>query len=61
MSGISKKVVTTSNGEFWRVIVPGKYNISASWEGLNGEILVSESVSVTVGTWPAEVVELILS
>ena len=65
VSGISKEVVTTRNGEFWRVLSPGQYSVTALTDGRGGgEVrgggrggrVFSQTEKVTVGTrGPVEV------
>ena len=48
--GNTKTVRTTQNGEFWRLLTPGYYNISASAIGYNQspwiQVLVSENEAI---------------
>ena len=50
IQGNTKTVRTTQNGEFWRLLTPGYYNISASATGYNQspwiQVLVSENEAI---------------
>ena len=50
IQGNTKTVGTTQNGEFWRLLTPGYYNISASAFGYNQspwiQVLVSENDAI---------------
>ena len=50
MEGIEKSVRTTANGEYWRLLVPGTYNVRATAPGY-GSSKVS-TVTVDSSEWP---------
>ena len=53
MSGIQKTVTTTGRGEYWRLLTPGSYEVSASARGYTP----SAPRSVSVGANKAPRVE----
>ena len=55
VSGINWNLTTTSDGEFWRIIIPGDYTIEAV--GSTGR---SEKVDVTVDGLETSIVNLTL-
>lgn len=57
VSGISKDVVTTSRGEYWRLLVPGTYHVTVEAAGY----VASESQEVVVNDGRATTLNITLA